>query len=85
MRITVHVQPKARSLGVTLAEDGSLRVRVTVPPEGGKANGAVCDLLAKVLDVPKTKVVVVTGHRSRVKTIDIPLDIATVRERIGAT
>ena len=61
-----------------------MRVRVTVPPEGGKANEAVCDLLAKVLALPKTDVAIVTGHRSRVKTIDVPLDTATIREKVEA-
>lgn len=85
MRITVHVQPKARSRGVSLADDGSLRVRVSVPPEGGKANEAVCDLLAKVLGVPKTEVSVVTGHRARLKMIEVPLDdLATVLERVAS-
>ena len=83
MRITVHVQPKARSRGVSLADDGSLRVRVSVPPEGGKANEAVCELLAKVLGVPKTDVAIVTGHRGRVKTVDVPLDAATIQERVA--
>ena len=84
MRITVHVQPKARSRGVALAQDGSLRVRVTAPPEGGKANDAERDLLAKALGVPKTDVAIATGHRARVKTVDVPLDAATVRERLLA-
>ena len=83
MRITVHVQPKARWRGAELADDGTLWVRVSVSPERGKANEAVCDLRAKVLGVSKAEVSVVSGYRSRLKTVEVRLDVKMVAERVA--
>jgi uncharacterized protein YggU (UPF0235/DUF167 family) len=46
-------------------------VRVTAPPDEGRANAAVCKVLAEALGVPKSAVTVVRGHRARVKTLEI--------------
>ena len=46
-------------------------VRVTAPPDEGKANAAVCKVVANALGVPKSAVSVVRGHAARVKTLEI--------------
>ena len=46
-------------------------VRVTAPPDEGRANAAVCKVLAEALGVPKSAVTVVRGHSARVKTLEI--------------
>lgn len=50
---------------------GELSVRVTAPPEDGKANAAVCKVLAKALGVPKSAVRVTRGETSRHKTVEV--------------
>jgi uncharacterized protein YggU (UPF0235/DUF167 family) len=42
-------------------------VRVTVPPEDGKANAAVRELLARALGVAKTRLVLLRGASARDK------------------
>jgi uncharacterized protein (TIGR00251 family) len=51
--------------------EASIRVRVTAPPEDGKANDAVVALLAKRLGVPRRAVRVVSGATSRVKWLEV--------------
>ena len=51
--------------------DGVALVRVAAPPEGGKANAAVCRVVAKALGVPKSAVRVVAGASARMKTLEI--------------
>ncbi|PZQ95964.1 MAG: hypothetical protein DI533_17535 [Cereibacter sphaeroides] len=64
--IVVRVTPNASREQVTL--DGSRYViRVTCPPEDGKANKAVTRLLAKALKVPPSRLVLVRGATSRDK------------------
>ena len=46
-RIRVRVQPKASRNQVVGYQGEALRLRVTAPPEGGKANEAVVSLLAQ--------------------------------------
>ena len=65
--ITVRVTPRAARARVVV-DAGSLRVYVTEPPEGGKANAAVQKLLAKTLGVAKTRLELVRGATSRDKT-----------------
>jgi uncharacterized protein len=45
------------------------KVRVSAAPERGKANEAVLDQLAAVLDIARVDVELVAGHRSRDKVV----------------
>jgi len=70
-RIAVHVTPKSGRDQIAGWRGGELSVRVTVAPEGGKANAAVCEVLAKALSVPKSAVRVVRGETARHKQIEV--------------
>ena len=62
--ISVRLQPRASRDEITgLRDDGVLVVRVTAPPVDGRANDALCKLLAKRLDVAPSRVSVVRGER----------------------
>lgn len=51
--------------------DGALRVRVTQAPEKGKANKAICALLAKILGVSKSSVTVLSGETASLKRVAV--------------
>jgi uncharacterized protein (TIGR00251 family) len=53
--------------------ENRLRVRIAAVPEGGKANGELCSFLAGLLDCPKRKLVLLSGEKSRLKTLALPL------------
>jgi len=44
---------------------------VAVPPERGRANEALVELLASVLEVPAASVSVVGGQRGRAKVVEV--------------
>jgi len=70
--LTVRVTPRARRTEVAgILEDGTLRVRVTAPPVEGKANAALVDFLAEVLDVRKSRIEIVAGEKGLDKIISI--------------
>jgi len=46
-------------------------VKVTAPPEKGKANEAVIELLADFFDAPKNSISIVGGKSTRMKIVDI--------------
>ena len=71
MRITVRVVPRAGRRAVEPQMDGSLKVRVTEPAEGGRANEAVVEALAEHFGVPRRRVTIVRGHTARLKLIEI--------------
>lgn len=49
----------------------ALKVAVSAPPEGGKANRAVCELLADALGLPARDVSVAAGGGTPFKTVRI--------------
>jgi len=84
VRISVRLTPRASRDEIAGWRDDVLRVRVTAPPVEGKANDALARLLAKALDVPKSRVGVVTGTASRDKTVAIDgLTLDEVRARLS--
>jgi uncharacterized protein len=72
LRLTVRATPKAgRNEIAGRRADGALLVRVTAAPEDGRANAAVCALVAKALGVPKGAVRIVRGDSSRDKVLEV--------------
>ena len=69
--ISVRVQPRAKRNVVVAEADGSLKVYVTAPPEDGRANEAVLDLLAEHFGVKRRQVEIVRGATSRKKVITV--------------
>jgi uncharacterized protein len=59
-----------------------IKVRVRAIAEGGEANRAVIELLAKALGVPKGKVRLLTGTTSRLKQIAVDGDPAKLGETL---
>jgi uncharacterized protein (TIGR00251 family) len=49
----------------------SLKIKVKAPPEQGKANAAVIELLASILEIEQKRIAVVNGHLSPVKVLMI--------------
>ena len=69
--IRVRVLPRASQNQIVGTDDGVFKVKLTAPPVEGKANKALQQFLAKKLDVPKGEVEIVSGERSRIKSIRI--------------
>jgi uncharacterized protein len=70
--INVSVTPGAAKTEIAgVMQDGTVKVRVTAPPEKGKANEQVCELLAARFSVPKSCVEIVRGATSRRKQVRI--------------
>jgi uncharacterized protein (TIGR00251 family) len=84
-KLAVRVRARARRDEIAGERGGSLLVRVTAPPVEGKANAAVCKLLAKRLGLAPGKVAVVRGASSRDKLVEIDgIEAAELRRRLGS-
>ncbi len=69
---TVRVIPRAsRNEIAGVLPDGTIRIRVTAPPIEGKANQAVIQLLARILNVRPSQIEIVAGHKGRDKIITV--------------
>jgi uncharacterized protein len=69
--LTVRVIPRSSRPGIAGTRDGALLVRLTSPPVEGAANTELIEVLAKALGVPKRSVTIVSGHRSKLKRVDV--------------
>lgn len=80
LTIAVRVTPKASSnkvAGIESTADGkrALKVKVTAPPEDGKANAAVIKVLAKTWKLPKSALDIISGAANRNKVLRITCDV----------
>lgn len=71
MKLKLKVVPGARRDEIAGWLGDALKVRVSAPPEKGKANAAVIALLAARLGVAERDVRVVSGAGSPRKTVEI--------------
>lgn len=76
----MKVVPGASRTRIVGVLGDALKVAVSAPPEGGKANAAVCKLLATRLGKAKSDVSIVAGHSQPHKRVFVRgCDAATVR------
>ncbi|MFH5925049.1 DUF167 domain-containing protein [Roseomonas xinghualingensis] len=87
LELRVKAQPRARRPGlqglVAGADGPRLKVAVNEAPEDGRANRAICALLAKALAVVPSRVSVTQGTTSREKTVLIGGDAAALAARMA--
>ena len=65
--LAVRAQPGARKNAIVGAHAGALRVAVTAPPDKGRANDAIAEVLADALGLKRSQVELVSGPTSRQK------------------
>ena len=85
--IRVHAKPKSARDGVDGVEetpDGPvLKVRVRAVAAEGQANKAIGQVVAQWLGVPKSRVAVSAGAKSRFKTLTVAGDATELERRIA--
>jgi uncharacterized protein YggU (UPF0235/DUF167 family) len=69
--IALHLIPRARVNEIAGERNGVLLVRVTAPPVDGRANAALCRLIAKRVGVGVRSVSVLHGTGSREKVVRV--------------
>ena len=85
--VALRVTPRGGRDGIegveTLGNGRSVvKVRVRAIAEGGEANRAVAELMAKSLGVPKARVRILSGMTSRLKQIAVDGDPAKLGESL---
>jgi uncharacterized protein (TIGR00251 family) len=68
--ISVKVVPRASKDSVAVGKD-TVVVKTTAPANDGQANKAVIALLAQELGVPKSKLRIARGAKSRYKQVQV--------------
>jgi uncharacterized protein (TIGR00251 family) len=71
LRLQVRVVPGAKSSAVGGRHGEGWKLRVTAPPERGRANRAVVELLSQCLGVAPRDVSIVSGVSGRDKIVEL--------------
>lgn len=66
---SIKVRPRSRRRGILGVRAGSLLVGVSSPPERGKANDELVEILAELLRRPRSSVEILSGHNRRDKVV----------------
>ena len=71
LQLRIRVQPRARVACIDGVINGAVRVRVKAPPVDSKANQDVVRFLASAFGVPRSRIKIIRGNSSRLKTLQI--------------
>jgi uncharacterized protein (TIGR00251 family) len=84
-RLRLRVAPGAARAGVVGRHGEAWKVRVAAPPEAGRANDALVELLAETLSLPRGSVTIVSGHAARDKIVELAgVDPAEIDRRLSS-
>lgn len=82
--IHIHVQPRASRNEIVGIQGEALKVRLTSPPIEGAANLLLVEFMAKKLGIAKSRIEIVSGEKSRHKTLKVEgLSIAEASDILG--
>jgi len=70
-RIQVTAKPNAKQNHIEKIGAGHYRISIKAAPDEGKANQAIIEILHDFFNIPKSKIKLIRGHKSRVKVIDL--------------
>jgi uncharacterized protein len=82
-RIVVTVSPGASRSELAGRQGDGWKARVAAPPERGRANDALLDLLAEKLEIPRSRLSLVSGRNARRKVVEVGgLDLDEISRRL---
>ncbi len=85
-RLRIRVSPGARTTEFVGRHGDAWKVRVAAPPERGRANDALLDLLAERLRVATAELTLVAGRTGRDKVVELRgLGAEEADRRLGGT
>jgi hypothetical protein len=68
---SIRVQPRAKKNAIIGIMGDALKISLTAPPVEGRANEAVIEFFAKLLNVSRSSVTIAAGESSRNKVIRV--------------
>ena len=82
--LSVRAQPRARQTRLVGEYGGALKVAVTDPPEKGRANQSIIEVLCEQLRLKRSQVALLSGGASRDKRfLIVGLEVNELQTRLG--
>ncbi len=69
--LQVHVVPRSSKSEVAGVQGDALKLKLTAPPVEGQANAECIRLLSDILGIKKKQVKILSGHKSKKKSVAI--------------
>lgn len=69
--LDINVRPRASKNSLQRTKDGKIKLRLTSPPIDGLANERCIEYLAKLFSIPRQRISIIKGLKSREKMIKI--------------
>jgi len=82
IRLEIKAVPGASKTELAGIKDDRLRIRLAAAPEDGKANAELLNFLSKTLDCPKRDLRLLSGEKSRLKAVALPLECREMLEGV---
>jgi len=67
----IHVVPKSAKNECAGIQGDAIKLKITAPPVEGQANDACIRFLSDMLGVRRSQVTIISGHKSRKKTVAV--------------
>ena len=74
IRLEIKALPGASKTEFASIKDGRLRIRLAAAPEDGKANAEMLNFLSKTFGCPKRDIQLLSGEKSRINIIALPIE-----------
>ncbi len=71
LRLRLHVVPRAKRCEISGTHNGALKVKVSAPPVDDAANRAIIEFFSTLLHIPKSRITILAGQKSRDKILYI--------------
>ena len=69
VELSLYIQPRASRSRIAGLQGEELKIALTAPPVDGAANKACRIFIAKICDIPRSRVLLVAGETSRHKRL----------------
>jgi len=71
LNIQAQIQPGSSKDQIIGIHNGRLKIKISAPPVDGKANQNLIEFISKALGVSKSKIEILKGRTSKLKTLKI--------------
>ncbi|MBD3359439.1 MAG: YggU family protein [Candidatus Buchananbacteria bacterium] len=68
---TIKVIPGSKKNKIIKLNQNSLKIKLTAPPEKGKANKQLIEFLGKYFKIPKNNIEILAGQTNKTKIVKI--------------
>ena len=82
MFLHIKAKPNAKQNQIQYLADGTMQIKIKAPAQDGKANDELIRFLSETLEIPRSKINLVSGQGAPFKKIEIDAEEEWVRKKL---